>query len=549
MHGRVADNSMYRIDADIPWRHTFEGLMRTFGEEWSVRLSKDGYDVVIIGSGIGGLTSAALLSKEGFRVMVFEGNKRIGGCCSAYEKNGYSFDVGAVFVLYIEIYERLFELLGKSMDSYLDMRLIDPVYDIYFDHGENAMIHYDVEKTVEGLMCLNHVEAENYRSFCRDMSKIWSGTKVAGETPFPSLEEATSLHHQFRRLLNPALLRNLPLTLRVARGSQQKTINRYFGDRRFKAIVGFENLYAGLPAHRINGLFTLLSYVCHEGYYYPRGGMVAIPRALADIARANGSEIVTHSPVRSIIVKNGRALGVALQDGEEVPARMVISNASCIPTYLQLVGAEKLPGPLVKAIMGYRPSIPCPIVYFGLKEKPPFRCHSAVLIGDLDKVNAYWDEFYAKGLMARVDDIPVGLACPSLYDDTLAPKGKYAVSAILPSPYRLKYHSWDEVKPYFIEEVIRSVERRAFPNFGSMIEFADMTTPLDFERELNLPEGAIYGLEMSLTQLGPFRASWKSPVIENLYLTGASTNPGGGVPLVMTSGIMVSSLVKKNWKA
>ncbi len=514
-----------------------------------MRKAEDAFDVVIIGSGIGGLTSAALLSTEGFKVLVIEGNERIGGCCSAFRKNGFSFDVGAVFVLYREIYERLFELLGLSMDQYLDMWLIDPVYDIYFDDGQSVMIHYDVEKTIESLRELNPKEAENYRFFCKDMGKVWSGAKMAGELHFPSLEKAASLRHQFRRIINPAMLGNLPLTLRVALGSQQKTIDRYFGDQRFKAIVGFENLYAGLPAHRINGLFALLSYVCHEGYYYPKGGMVAIPEALADITRKNGGELITKSMVRRIVVRNGKASGVELSDGEVIPARMVISNASCIPTYLKLIGADKLPWLLVKAIQGYRPSIPCPIVYFGLKEKPPFRCPSAVLIGTLEKINAYWDEIYAKGLMARIDDMPMGLACPSLYDDSLAPEGKYAVSAILPSPYRIKYHSWDEVKPYFVEEVIQSVERRAFPNFGSMVEFWDMTTPLDFERELNLPEGAIYGLEMSLTQLGPFRASWKSPVIENLYLTGASTNPGGGVPLVMTSGIIVSSLVKKNWVA
>ncbi len=504
------------------------------------------YDVVVIGSGIGGLTSASLLAKQGLKVLVLEQSERIGGCCSAYERDGYSFDVGAVFILAREIYERLFELLELRLEDYLDMRLIDPVYDIFFDNGGRALIHYDVEKTVEGLRDINPSEADNYREFCRDMAAVWSGSKAAAQKPFRSLKEVSSPLALMKRVLNPTFMRNLPMTARTAAGSQQKTIDRYFKDSNMKAVVGFENLYAGLPANRINGLFTLLSYVCHEGYFYPRGGMVAIPRALARIFEGFGGELRTGARVEKILSKEKRAYGVRLHDGEAILARKVLSNVSCIPTYMELVGEELLGKSLIRALKGYRVSIPCPIVYFGLKERPPFRCHSAVMVGGLEKVNAYWDEYYAHGLMARVDDLPVGLTCPSIYDDSLAPPGKYAVSAILPSPYRLKYSDWDAEKPYFIQEVIASIERRAFPGFGSAVEFADMTTPLDFERELNLPEGAIYGLEMSVPHLGPFRASYRSPVLENLYLAGASTNPGGGVPLVMMSGMVATSLMMKD---
>ncbi len=505
------------------------------------------YDVVVIGSGVGGLTTAALLAKEGCKVLVLEKSSRIGGCCSAYRKEGYSFDVGAVFVLFKEVYDLLFDHLGLDLDDYIEMRVIDPVYDIHFDFGERVMLHKDVERTVEGLKSVHPGEAERYRDFCREMGEIWKGVLSTATRPIGNIKELTTISHQLKRVLNPALLKSLPLTLRAASGSQQKIIDRYFTHPTLRSLVGFENLYAGLPANRINGLFSLLSYLSHEGYYYPKGGMVAIPEALARIVESQGGEIKLNSPVKKITLRNKTAKGVVLENGEEIASKVVVSNASCIPTYMELVGRENLSPAFVKAIEGYRNSIPSPSVYLGLKEKPPMESHFTVLIGSLEQVNNYWDEYYAKGLMARADDMPFGICCPSLYDPSLAPEGKYAVSVVCASPYRLKYHHWDEVKSYFIEEVISSIERRAFPGFGSLVEFKDMTTPLDFERALNLPEGAIYGLEMSVTQLGPFRANWKSRVIDRLYLAGASTNPGGGVPLVMLSGMYASSLVLRHW--
>lgn len=508
------------------------------------------YDVVIIGSGIGGLTSADLLSQRGKKVIVLEQSGRLGGCCASYELNGHKFDVGAIFVLYKELYHRFFEMMGLSLEDYIQMELLDPVYDMRFKDGTDLLLPMDPVETADVIAGFAPGDRQGWLDFCRDMKSIWDASKVLVDKPFPPLEKFGTPAHLARTAANVRLLQAIPAAMRTAFTNQDAVNRRYLRDEKALTIVSFENLFAGIPADRINGIFAVMSYLGHEGYWYPRGGMGAIPAAMARIAEDNGAEIRMNTLVTSILIDNGRAVGVELESGEKIPARVVLSNASAIPTYLDLVGRQNIPARFASAIEGYTLSIPAPMIYFGLKKKPEaIRCHFTVMVPPPEQLNAYWDEYYGEGLLPPFDDLPHGLICPSMTDPDLAPEGAFSMGVLAAGPYKLKYHTWDEAKPTFIDESVAFLERTMIPGLSGLIEDRDMRTPLDFERELLLPEGSIYGLEMSIPNLGPFRPSWRSPVIDDLYLTGASTNPGGGVPLVMISGINASACIvrDKNW--
>lgn len=512
-------------------------------------MKENSADVVIIGAGVGGMTAAALLAKNGLKVLQFEQMTEVGGACSSFERDGYSFDIGAVFVLFKELYERLFEMLERPLEEYIPMQLIDPCYDVYFDFGGKVTVYNSIDKTCENIE--NNVsseEAHAYRRFCKLMGKQWKGVQAFTDKPFPKIEKIATPGFLAGRMMTPKHLMALPYTLFIASGSQRRIIDRFFRHPMTRAVTGFENLYAGLPSDKINGLFMALSYLCHEGYYYPEGGMVSIARALAKVARENGAEIRLETDIERIIVENGKAVGVKLRNGEEVRSKIVLSNASAVPTYLGLVGPDYLPKSMIKGIQSWKLSIPAPNLYFGLKSKPKLNAWGTVMLPPLEKMDDYWDTYYPNGIVGRADDLPMGLICPGLRDDTLAPAGKTGAQVITCGPYRLNHGTWDDVKERFLEETAVSIDRRCYPEFSSMVELQDMSSPLDFERRVRLPEGSIYGLEMSVPNLGPFRASWKSPAVENLYLCGASTNPGGGVPLVMASGLIASSLIIQNWR-
>jgi len=508
------------------------------------------YDVVIIGSGIGGLTAADLLSQRGKKVLLLEQGGRLGGCCATCDLNGHRFDVGAIFILYKELYHRFFEMMGLRLEDYIEMELLDPVYDMRFSDGTATFIPMDPAECADALAEFAPGDRQGWLDFCRDMKAIWDAGRALTDRPFPPLERFGTFWHSARMAANIKMIRALPVILRTAFACQDSVNRRYMSDRKALTMVSFENLFAGIPADRINGLFAVMSYLGHEGYWYPRGGMGAVPAALARIAEDNGAEIRMNTLVARIVIENGRAVGVETGDGETIPAKAVLSNASAIPTYLDLVGARNLPPRFASAIAGYTLSIPAPMVYFGLSRKPDnIRCHFTVMAPPPDQLNAYWDEYYAEGLMPPFQDLPRGLFCSTLTDPSLAPPGKFNLGHLSAGPYHLKYQTWDELKPGFIESLIQDLEDNVLPGFGDLVEQKDMRTPLDFERELLLPEGSIYGLEMSIPNMGPFRPSWRSPVIKDLYLAGASTNPGGGVPLVMMSAINTSACIvrDKGW--
>ena len=508
------------------------------------------YDVVIVGSGIGGLTCADLLSQRGRRVLVLEQSSRLGGCCATYELEGHKFDVGAIFVLYKELYDRFFEMMGLKLEDYIDMRLLDPVYDMRFKDGTGMLLPMDAREAADEIARFAPGDRDGWLAFCATMKKVWDAAKALVDKPFPPLEKFGTLSHLARTATNINLLKSIPALLSVIFTNQDAVNRRFMKDPKALTVVSFENLFAGIPADRINGIFAVMSYLSHEGYWYPKGGMGAIPAALARIAEENGAEIMMNALATRIVVENGRAAGVELESGEVIRADVVVSNASAIPTYLDLVGRENLPARFARAVEQYKLSIPAPMVYYGLKKKPDeIRCHFTVMVPPPEQLNAYWDEFYAEGLMPQIEDLPHGLICPSITDPDLAPEGKFSLGLLSAGPYHLKYGTWDDLKPGFIAEARKHIDRDLIKGFDSMVEESDMRTPLDFERELLLPEGSIYGLEMSLPNLGPFRPSWRSPVVRDLYLAGASTNPGGGVPLVMMSGINACACIARdrNW--
>ncbi len=493
------------------------------------------YDVIVIGAGGGGLSAGSILAREGRRVLVLEQGERVGGCCSSFEREGYRFDIGASIVEVIASIEEAFRRLGTTFQGEVDLISCDPVYSCVLRDGDRVTVPMSLEGTVEALSRLSENDGKKYLEFARYTGGFLAETQKGFFTS--AMNSFSDLARVF--MASPGLLKYRDLFT----GSYQDVLGKFFKSGRVRETMSFQPWYVGLPPELAPGVFSILGYTEHEGVWYPRGGMIAIPQALARCGERHGMELRLNARVTRVMVRDRRVCGVVLADGSEISAPVVVSNINAKTLYLDLVGEEHL-HPLARyGIKSYRPSMSAVMVCLGVDYEPPLDAHHTIITAPFEEMNDYWWNRMEKGLLPKEQ---FGLVCwASKSDPSLAPEGCHAINVIMMGPYGLSGTDWDREKRRFLEDAVAYLERKAVPGLSDHVRVAEVITPLDYERRLLSPGGAIYGLQQDLAAQIVFRPRSKSRSVDGLYLAGASTHPGGGVPTTIGSGIIAADLVGK----
>ncbi|ABZ83871.1 diapophytoene dehydrogenase crtn [Heliomicrobium modesticaldum Ice1] len=489
--------------------------------------------VVVVGSGAGGLSAAVRLAAQGWDVTVLEKEATIGGRLSAVEADGYTIDIGPTILMMNDVFEQFFQDHGRDIRDYLELVRVDPCYHLHFTDGTRLTPSIDMKKLLDEIRSLNPDDVDGYLRYLAQIHRRYMYAR------HHFIEKAFVKPSDF---FNPETLSAM-LQLKTL-NSMYDDIARFIKDERLRIALTFQAIYLGISPFDAPSIYTLIAYVEHglSGVWYPKGGMNAIAKAMARLLGEFGGVIRCNAEVAQIRIENGRARGVRLVNGEEIVADVVISNADFPYTM------EKLVEPAYRG--KYRPeklarmenTVGTFMLYLGVNKR----------YKDLHIHNIYFTPDYKKSMdelfSARIlpEDPAMYVYSPTKYDATVAPPGKEVIYVLVPVPNLDSGIDWKKETSRYRELVLKKLERWGLTRLRQHIDFERIYTPETFQKRFNVYHGASFGLAPTLFQSGYFRPSIKSEKVSNLYFTGASVHPGGGVPVVLVCGKLVSDQVMKD---
>jgi phytoene desaturase len=486
--------------------------------------------IIVIGAGPGGLTAAMILAKRGFRVSVFEAQERVGGRNGALRLGPYTFDIGPTFLMLKPILDEVFEEAGATCDELMDMRELKPMYRLQF-----------ADKTIEPINDVEKMQAEIARVFPgmeAAYAAFFEREKKRFDALYPCLQKS---YHTWRSFLSPHLIKAVP---HLAMGKSLYDIMvKNFREEELALSFTFQAKYLGMSPWECPGLFAIIPYIEHAfGIYHPIGGLSRISDTMADTARANGAQIHLGSPVKQILVRDGAARGVELENGEKIEGDEVIINAD----FAYAASTLFEPGVLKK----YSPA---------RLEKKKFSCSTFMLYLGLDKQYdlPHHTIFFAEDYRKNVDDIfhlrepdsdlSVYVRNASVTDPTLAPQGHSAVYVLVPMPNLRSGTDWELKRSAFRNTVLDIMEQRGgMTDLRGHIVEEKVMTPADWRDELNVYDGATFNLAHSWDQMIHLRPRNKFEEVDHCYLTGGGTHPGSGLPTIYESGRIAANLISRH---
>ncbi|MEM6275498.1 MAG: phytoene desaturase family protein [Pseudomonadota bacterium] len=482
---------------------------------------------IVIGAGLGGLAAAMRLGAKGYAVKVLDRLDRVGGRGSSISKGGHRFDLGPTIVTVPEVYEKLWAACGRDFHSDVTLKPLDPFYEIRWPDGSNFFATGDTKIMETEVARLNPADVPGYRRFLEDARKRYVvGFEGMLTKPMHRLWETLKVLPEF------ALLRADRSILGLAR--------RRVKDERLRMALSFHPLFIGGDPMHVTSMYALVSYLEKEfGVHYAMGGVQAIADAMRRVIEDQGGEVRLGVEVDEITASGGRVTGVRV-DGQGMQAPVVVSNADAGHTYARLLRNQNMPG-WTRAGQGRRWSMSLFVWYFGTTDtRDTWKDvgHHTILSGP--RYEGLLRDIFMNGQLA--DDMSLYLHRPSVTDPTVAPEGGDTFYALSPVPH-LGHGSvdWAEEEAIYKRKVAR-VLNETIPGFQDHLTTEVVFTPETFRDRYLSPHGAGFSLEPRILQSAWFRPHNVTP-LEGLYLTGAGTHPGAGVPGVVSSAEVLEGLI------
>jgi phytoene desaturase len=484
--------------------------------------------VVIVGAGLGGLSCALHLAAAGREVTVVERESGPGGLAGRLSLSGYEFDTGPTVLTAPDLIAEPLAAVGESLTDWLHLVRLDPAYRAHFPDGSTIDVIADPDRMAEEIarVCGGR-EADGYRRFVAFSQGLWR------------LERNTFIDRNLDTpldLVRPALLR-----LAVAGGFRRLSakVGGFFRDPRTRRIFSFQALYAGVAPHRALALYSVIAYLdTVAGVYFPRGGMHALPLALAGAAEKHGVTIRYNTTVSRVESYAGRACAVHTTDGERIAADVVVLNPDLPTAYRTLLPATSASRRVDR--LRFAPS--CVVLHLGSPQRYTRIAHHNIHFGH--QWTGAFDDVIRRGVLMADPSILVGN--PTRTDPGLAPTGREIYQVLAPVPNLVTGPStqdWrDRLGHRYAGELVATLEARGYLDLGAGLDVSRVVTPADWAAAGHAA-GTPFGPAHTFGQTGPFRPTNLHRGLSNVVFVGSGTQPGLGVPMVLLSGKLAAQRV------
>lgn len=481
---------------------------------------------VVIGAGFGGLAAAVRLGARGYRVTIVEKLEQAGGRASVFKQDGYTFDAGPTIITAPFVFEELWEICGKKMQDHVRLKPMDPFYRIRFDDGETFTCTGDADFMRKEIARFNPDDVAGYEAFFKESEANYSLGFSLMHKPF----------HKFIEMAKflPELVR------KRADRTVYGHVAKHIKNEKLRIALSFHPLFVGGNPMKVTSVYSLIAYLEREyGVHYAFGGTGALVQGLVDLVQGQGGTLLLNSPVSEVLVENDRACGVKLDDDLEIKSDIVVSNADSAWGYSNLLPKQQPKRWTKKKINSVNYSMSLFVWYFGTNKKFEDVDHHTILMGP--RYQGLLKDIFQKKILA--DDFSLYLHRPTATDASLAPDGCDAFYVLSPVPHLESDVDWETMSETYRKRIQTRLEETIMPGLSSSIATSKVFTPLDFRDRLNAPNGAAFGPEPLFTQSGWFRPHNVSEELEGLYLVGAGTHPGAGLPGVVTSAQVLDTVV------
>ena len=482
---------------------------------------------IVIGSGFGGLAAAIRLQLRGWQVTVLEKLDAPGGRAYVHRVNGHVFDAGPTIITVPALLEELWQLAGQRLSDHVTLKCLDPFYRIRFDDGDHFDYSGDVERMRAEVRRISPSDAAGFENFMREADDCHRrGFEVLGTRPFNTVVD---------------LLQALPAIARM-RGwrSLHQMVAGHLKHPKLRMAMSLQSLLIGGNPYSVTCVYSLVNALERQfGVHWTMGGTGSLIQGMVKLLESLGGQLRCNAEVARIDVQDGRASGVTLANAQNLYADIVVSNADAAWTYKNLVAPELRSSWTDRRIARGRYSMSLFVWYFGTDRRYDDVPHHMMVLGPRYK-ELLTDIFKRHRLS---EDFSLYLHRPSATDTSMAPPGCDTFYVLSPVPHLDSGTDWKKHAEPYRQAVAQALERTVLPGLSQHIRASLMTTPLDFQDRLLSYKGAAFGLEPLLLQSAYFRPHNRSEDVPGLFMVGASTHPGAGVPGVLMSAKALEKVV------